>query len=392
MREAVCLLFGDSRSGAAPLSITPNSAMSVPLNNLSGRITNHRAEITSTIDKVVASGWFISGPEVKKFEEAFSTYLGAKHCIGVGNGTDALELALRAAGVKRGDLVATVANAGAYATTAILAIGASPFFLDVSPETSVTSVGEVEKAIQSGVKAVVCTHLYGLAVPDISEIARRCDKKGVFLLEDCAQAHGARINHKCAGTFGNAAAFSFYPTKNLGALGDGGAVIANDPDLAARVASLRQYGWSSKYRIELAGARNSRLDEIQAALLRFFLPQLDTQNQRRRQIAEQYSKGIQHPSVWTPQHTGENYVAHLYVIQSAQRDSLKVHLNTRQIGSDIHYPVPDYRQPVFGKQFHGVTLANTEFLAKNILTLPCYPEMTDSEVNQVISAVNEWTP
>lgn len=366
--------------------------MLIQLNNLSARIANQRAEITATLDKVVASGWFILGPEVKRFEEAFAAYLGAKSCIGVANGTDALELALRAYGVKRGDLVATVANAGAYSTSAILATGATPFFLDVCPDTSVTTVAEVERAIHSGVKAVVCTHLYGLAIPDISEIARRCANRGVFLLEDCAQAHGARINHKCAGTFGNAAAFSFYPTKNLGALGDGGAVVTSDPDLAARLASLRQYGWCSKYKIELAGARNSRLDEMQAALLQVFLPRLDAQNERRRQIAGRYSAGIQHAAIRTPRHAGENYVAHLYVIQCARRDSLKAHLHARQIGSDIHYPIPDHRQPVFGNQFDKVVLAGTEILAKTILTLPCYPEMTDSQVDQVIAAVNEWRP
>jgi dTDP-4-amino-4,6-dideoxygalactose transaminase len=251
---------------------------------------------------------------------------------------------------------------------------------------------EVERAITAGVKAVVVTHLYGLAAHEIREIAMLCKQKGVGLLEDCAQAHGAMIDGRRVGTFGDAASFSFYPTKNLGALGDGGAVITNNEEISEKVARLRQYGWTEKYRVEFAGACNSRLDEVQAAILSEFLPYLDAANARRRSIANRYSTQIEHFEVQTPGSMCEEYVAHLYVVRCKNRDSLRVHLRTQDIASDVHYPIPDYRQPVFGERFAQVRLANTERLTSEILTLPCYPEMTDAQVDQVIAGVNSWRP
>ena len=358
--------------------------MPVPLNSLSVRINENRLAILESIQKVIDSGWVILGPEVK--------YLGVESCIGVANGTDALELTLKAFGIQHGDLVGTVANAGAYSTNAILAIGAEPYYMDVCAENHLVKVHEVEKAIKAGVKAVVATHLYGMIIPEILEIAKLCNKHKVFLLEDCAQSHGARIHQKMAGSFGDASAFSFYPTKNLGAIGDGGAVTTNNPDLAKKVFGLRQYGWTNKYKIEMAGARNSRLDEIQAAILQTFLSNLDSLNSKRRLIANNYSQKIQHPFIKTPEFSNENYVSHLYVIQCDQRDSLKKHLQARDIVSEIHYPIPDHRQPFFGNKYNGISLPNTEMLTKKILTLPCFPEMTASMLDQVIQAVNEWMP
>jgi len=206
--------------------------MSILLNNLTSKITENKTAILDLIEKVLASVWVILGPEVKKFEEAFACYLGAKYCIGVANGTDAIELALKSFDISKSDMVATVANAGAYTTNAIIAIGAKPFFLDVDSETFNTTSDEVYLAIKSGVKAVVATHLYGLAIQEIDEIAKLCSKYGVYLLEDCAQSHGVRIHQKFTRTFGDAAAFSFYPTKNLGALGDGGAVVTNNLEIS----------------------------------------------------------------------------------------------------------------------------------------------------------------
>jgi aminotransferase EvaB len=242
------------------------------------------------------------------------------------------------------------------------------------------------------VKAVVVTHLYGLAVPEIALIADHCARKGVALLEDCAQAHGAQIDGKRVGTFGDAASFSFYPTKNLGALGDGGAVVTSNPRLAEKVRSLRQYGWTAKYRVEVPGARNSRLDEIQAAVLSAFLPHLDGANRRRREIAARYSTLIRHPNIVVPEERGADYVAHLYVVRSERRDALREYLRELEIASDIHYPIPDYRQPVFGEHFADIHLEATECLANEILTLPCYPEMSDEEVDRVIAVVNGWEP
>lgn len=360
------------------------------INDLNARIGHYRPLIDEALSSVVASGWLVLGPNVKAFEAAFAGYIGTRHCITLANGTDAIELALRALGVSTNDRVATVANAGMYTTTALLAIGAEPFFMDVDLDTSNTTLAEVERAIEQGCIAVVVTHLYGLAVPEIAEIAALCKARGVKLLEDCAQSHGARVGGQCVGSFGDAATFSFYPTKNLGALGDGGAVTTNSAEIADRITRLRQYGWGSKYAVEHLGARNSRLDEVQAALLLAFLPSLDACNLRRRDIAWQYGEGINHPAVQTPKVRGEEYVGHLYVVRSAERDALRAHLASLNIASDVHYPIPDYRQPAFGARFAELYLSNTECLTKEILTLPCYPEMTNEQVKEVIAGVNSW--
>jgi dTDP-4-amino-4,6-dideoxygalactose transaminase len=360
------------------------------INDLSLRIRANEQAIHSAINNVIASGWLVLGPSVKKFEASFAEFLGANHCVTLANGTDAIELGLRALGVKSGDSVATVANAGMYTTTALLAIGAEPFFLDVDLETRNTTLDEIVRAVNSGVNAVVVTHLYGLATPEISRIAQYCEKNGVKLLEDCAQSHGAKVDGQCVGTFGDAASFSFYPTKNLGALGDGGAVVTNQAGIAERVACLRQYGWTDKYRVEFTGARNSRLDELQAAILTSFLPELDSHNSRRRSIAERYSRRIRHPHVILPKSIGQEYVGHLYVIRSPMRDSLRAHLKSLDIASDVHYPIPDHQQPVFGQRFSHLRLPNTEQLATEILTLPCYPEMTEAQAEEVIVGVNSW--
>lgn len=365
--------------------------MKMQINDLSRRVIRYKEHIKIAIDRVLDSGWFILGPEVKQFEQSFAHYVGAKYCISVANGTDALELALRALGVKHGDRVATVANAGMYTTTAILAIGAQPFYLDVDLGSKNVTLSEVERAISSGVNAIVVTHLYGLAVPEIRQISKLCAQHDIPLLEDCAQAHGARVEGVHVGTFGTAAAFSFYPTKNLGAIGDGGAVLTSNDVVAERVMRLRQYGWSTKYRVEVSGSRNSRLDEIQAAILSVFLSDLDSTNERRREIARYYSANIKNPEVSVPIHGfGEEYVAHLYVMRSTNRDLLRAHLRDHGIDTDIHYPIPDYRQPLFGNSFETIMLKNTELLCREVLTLPCYPEMTDVQVQQVITAINQW--
>lgn len=360
------------------------------MNDLSVRVRMYEKQLNALISRVIKSGWFVLGSEVKAFEKSFADYLGIEHCISVANGTDAIELALRALGVERGDSVATVANSGMYTTTALLAIGAEPFFLDVDLASHNATLEEVDRALAAGVQAVVVTHLYGLAVPEIRLIAESCKRQGVPLLEDCAQAHGARVEGRCVGTFGDAASFSFYPTKNLGAFGDGGAVVTASRLVADKVERLRQYGWATKYRVEIEGARNSRLDEMQAAILSLFLQDLDSCNVRRREIASQYSAKIIHTGVLLPAQRADEYVAHLYVVRSARRDALCMHLHDQNIATDVHYPIPDYRQPIFGKKFELINLKNTECLVKEILTLPCYPEMTDMQVEHVVTAVNAW--
>lgn len=358
------------------------------INDLSPKITFLRDTINGAISRVLNRSRLVLGPEVNAFEKAFAAYLSVNYCRTVANGTDALEFGLRAVGIQQGDKVATIANAGFYTSTALLAIGAIPLYLDVDLETQLVSKEEVKRAIFEGARCIVVTHLYGRGVSNIAEIATFCRAANVFLLEDCAQAHGVRIQGKQAGSFGDIGCFSFYPTKNLGALGDGGAIVCHDSELAEKVSQLRQYGWSTKYQIALSGARNSRLDEIQAAILLEFLPYLDDWNTRRREIAAQYSTRITYPEIILPPIGKEDYVAHLYVIRSTKRDMLREHLKKQGIATDVHYPIPDHRQPVFGDSFSKLHLPHTEMLAQEILTLPCYPEMSQNDVERVINAVN----
>lgn len=363
------------------------------INNLQARYARHRRSIDTAIARVIDRGYVVLGPEVRNFEATFARYVGVSHCVGLGNGTDAIELALRALGVTAGDKVATVANAGMYTTTALLAIGASPHFMDIDVGSQHATMEEVERAIEAGCRSIVVTHLYGAVIRDISSIASYCHERNVSLIEDCAQAHGAKIGGRQAGSFGKAASFSFYPTKNLGGLGDGGAVVTDDDATAERIMKLRQYGWSAKYVTTMAGARNSRLDEIQASILLELLPFLDQSNARRREIAGRYASSISHPEIdLPPTRDDESYVAHLYVIRARNREGLRAHLSARNIGTDVHYPIPDHRQPILATKFSAITLPITEQVAQQNLTLPCYPEMTDEEVDTVIAAVNSWAP
>ena len=366
--------------------------MPVKTNDLAGRVRRYEAKIEEAIARVIASGWFVLGPEVDHFEHAFARYVGAEFCVGLANGTDAIEIGLRALGISTGSHVATVANAGMYTTTAILAIGAYPFYMDVNISNQNVSLSEVERALDCNVDAVVITHLYGLAVEEVAQVRAMCRQKAVPLLEDCAQAHGAMIHNKRVGTFGDVAAFSFYPTKNLGALGDGGAVVTDVSWVADNVKKLRQYGWSTKYLVGLSGGKNSRLDELQAAVLQVFLPDLDKQNARRLDIANRYSKKITNQYVQTPELHGAEYVAHLYVIRSEHRDKLRTYLGEFGINTDIHYPIPDHCQAIFNEESTVQCLPNTEQLAKEVVTIPCYPELSDEKIGQVIHAINSWIP
>ncbi|MEZ5436575.1 MAG: DegT/DnrJ/EryC1/StrS family aminotransferase [Pseudomonadales bacterium] len=353
----------------------------------------HNSAIAENLHKaaarVIDSGWYAMGPEVAAFEKAFAAYCGVADAIGVANGTEAIELALRALGVSVGDEVITVANAGFYSSTAIRAIGAVPVYVDIQESNLLMDVVCAEKAITPKTKAIIITHLFGqlAAMEPLCAVAK---KHGVALLEDCAQSHGAAANGKRAGSFGDIAAFSFFPTKNLGALGDGGAVATSNAALAARMRSLRQYGWTTKYTVADSGARNSRLDEMQAALLSIKLPLLDTWNEKRRQIAKRYAEKIAHPAVRVPNAAGIDYVAHLYVIRCAQRDALKKHLHDHGIASDIHYPILDTQQPVTQGNFSKIALPVSEKLCTEILTLPCYPEFTFDEVDVVANCINNW--
>jgi aminotransferase EvaB len=360
--------------------------MRIPINDLSRRHAPIAGELSKAIDRVLTRGWYILGPEVEAFETEFARYCGAPYCAGVGNGTDALELALLALDVKPGAEVATVANAGMYATTAILRAGAIPLYVDVDAHSMTMGAAALASAISDATASVIVTHLYG-QMADIGELLAVAARRHNTLIEDCAQAHGAKHGGRKAGAWGALGCFSFYPTKNLGALGDGGAIVTADADLHARIRALRQYGWTARYRSTIGGGRNSRLDEIQAAVLRAQLPHLDAWNARRREIAHMYGSVLAGSAVTLPQ-TGDDSVAHLYVIRSAEREGIRAALTAAGIASDVHYPIPDHLQESLREvPFRRTALPVTEACVREILTLPCFPDMTDEEVGEVARVV-----
>jgi dTDP-4-amino-4,6-dideoxygalactose transaminase len=363
----------------------------VPVNSLDRHIAPLASRLSEIASKVIASGYYVLGPNVKAFEQEFASWCGVAECIGVANGTEALELGLRSLGVRAGKRVAVVANAAMYGTTAVLACGAEPVFVDIDPVTAIIDPIALDQLLSNHkIDVVIVTHLYG-RLADMQAIMAIAAKHEVAVFEDCAQAHGAKdAKGRKAGTFGDAASFSFYPTKNLGALGDGGAVVTNNADIAKTLRKLRQYGWSSKYCNELEGGRNSRLDEMQAAFLRVMLPLLDEWNRRRRDIANRYSNEIRHVDIAVPPPSGDEFVAHLYTVRASDRVSLQKHLTELAIQSDVHYPVADYLQPLFGQRFAKLALPFTDEACEKVITLPCFPELTDDEVSRVIEACNQW--
>jgi aminotransferase EvaB len=377
------ILAGEVYLGKAQVSL-------LLINDLTRHTATMSADLRQAVERVIASGWYILGAECSTFEQEFAEYCGVAHCIGVGNGTDALELAFRALSIGAGKRVATVANAGCYTTIALNMVGATPVFVDVEAETHLVNLELLGALVQaSRVDAIVLTHLFGL-MHDGEAVRKLADRAGILLIEDCAQAHGACRDGRRAGSVGDVACFSFYPTKNLGAIGDGGAVVTNDPMIASRLKSLRQYGWEAKYRVAYPGGRNSRLDEIQAAVLRTKLPHLDRWNACRRATAARYSEGIKHSRISCPPVRGEEYVAHLYVVTCEDPSGLREHLAASRIACDIHYPVADHLQPLMAKLGAPPSLPITEILAGQVLTLPCFPEMTNAEVDYVIQHVNGW--
>lgn len=361
--------------------------MSILINDLKRHTESVRAELAGALERVLLRGWYILGPEVEAFEREFAEFCGTGACVGVANGTEALELALRALRIGPSDQVATVANAGLYSTTAIRAAGAEPLYVEVEWASMTMDASALAAALTPRTKAVIATHLYGQMV-DVPAVLGVAQRAGIPVIEDCAQAHGAALRGRYAGTWGAAGCFSFYPTKNLGALGDGGAVVTSDAALAGRVRLLRQYGWTSQYRSVLPGGRNSRLDELQAAVLRAKLPHLMRWNERRRAIARAYAGGLRQAPLTLPENFGEDYVAHLYVIRTPRRDELKSALTSQGIGTGIHYPIPDHLQESVRKSFPPCAdLPVTERCSREVLTLPCFPELSDPEVEMIIAAI-----
>jgi dTDP-4-amino-4,6-dideoxygalactose transaminase len=358
----------------------------LPINDLDRHFKPLREELASATQRVLERGWYILGPEVQEFEREFRDCSGTSEVVSVANGTDALEIGLRSLGVRAGDRVLTTANAGAYSSMAILAAGAVPVFADVDPERLTLSPGALAQAlVGGGVQAVVVTHLYG-RMAEMPELMRVAKRHGVPVLEDCAQAHGARLAGKPAGSWGHVSAYSFYPTKNLGALGDGGAVATSLPEVARAARELRQYGWSTKYHVGRPGGRNSRLDELQAAYLRVMLPKLEGWNKRRGEIAGVYARELTGTDLMMERLTGKSDVVHLLVCRSNRRDAIRNQLLALGVGCEFHYPIPDHFQPGLAIQDRP-RLAVTEAWCAETFTLPCFPEMTDTEVCRVADAL-----
>lgn len=352
----------------------------------------HRTEIKAAIDRVLESGWYILGAESDTFETEWAEYLGAKHAIGVANGTDAIELALRALEIGRGETVITTSNTAVATVAAIERAGAKPLLVDVDPVTLTMAPESLASAIaQETVRAVIPVHLYGQPA-DMPAITALAAKHGFKIIEDCAQAHGAMVDGRKVGTFGDVAAFSFYPTKNLGALGDGGAVVTNNDSLAARLRELRTYGWRERYISEIAGM-NSRLDDIQAAILRVKLRHLDTDNHRRRQIARRYDDLLgRFANLTLPKATPDTrHVYHQYVIRLPDRDPLRAYLESQQIGTVILYPLPIHQQPAYRDRIPVAdSMQITDRAAKELLCLPIHPWLDDADVARISAALTDW--
>jgi dTDP-4-amino-4,6-dideoxygalactose transaminase len=339
---------------------------------------------------VINSGVLLNGPEVAAFARDFAEWCGAEHCVPVANGTDAIELSLRALGVEAGDEVVIAPNAGGYATFACNSIGAVPVWIDVRDDTLGLDAAALPAALSTRTRAVIVTHLFGIPA-DVPTVRRALDAAGashVAIVEDCAQAHGARLGVRRVGTLGDIAAFSFYPTKNLGALGDAGAVLTSRQELADAVVELRQYGWRGKYVSERSHGRNSRMDEIQAAVLRVKLARLDDWNRRRRRVLESYAAQIAAPNTIVGAEV-PGTVAHLVVLRSRQREAIRAALAAEAVHSDVHYPLLDPEQPSQkGRPGRSLSLSVSLAARNEILTLPSGPYLTDDEIAKVVGIVN----
>ncbi|MBI5487507.1 MAG: DegT/DnrJ/EryC1/StrS family aminotransferase [Deltaproteobacteria bacterium] len=343
------------------------------------------------MERVFSRSSYILGEEVEALEAEFARAHDCAYGVGVGSGTDALQLALRACGVKAGDEVLTVANVWVPTVCAIRAAGARPVFVDIAPRTFGMDPEKIAGALTPRTAAILPVHLYGQVV-DMDPILEAAAKRGIPVIEDACQAHGARYRGRKAGSLGAAGCFSFYPTKNLGAYGDGGMVVTNDAAVARSVRSLRNYGETQpRYTCREVGV-NSRLDELQAAMLRVKLRRLDGWNERRRRHAARYDAGLAGSAVRVPCEARKaRHVYHLYVVRSARRDELRAWLAERGVGTAVHYPIPVHLQPAFARLgYRRGDLPETERACEQVLSLPIYPELTAAQVRRVIDAIREF--
>jgi len=365
------------------------SGRSVRFNDLETQEAGLSNEIDAALRRVVDSCWYILGPEVESFEKEFAESLGAAHAIGTASGTDALSLALLAAGISEGDEVVTSPLTATFSVLAITRIGARPVFADVDEQTLQLSAAAVERKLTPATRAILPVHLYGSG-GEIESLTALAEGRGITVVEDACQAHGASRQGKSLGLWGSAGAFSFYPTKNLGALGDGGIVVTDDAALAAKVRRLRNGGQSSRYVHEELGW-NSRLDEIQAAVLRAKLPYLGRWNERRRELSARYEAGLRTTkfrpvSVTDPEHSAR----HLFVVHATSRESLMEQLLDRGVGTLVHYPTPAHLQPAYRYLGHGVgSFPIAEAASESVVSLPLYPSLSDDDVDYVIQMMRE---
>jgi dTDP-4-amino-4,6-dideoxygalactose transaminase len=350
----------------------------------------HKDEIDAAIARVLGSGRYILGEEVERFEAEFAAYVGVGHGVAVSNGTEALHLALRACGIGSGDEVITVPHTAVATVAAIEMCGAVPVFVDIDLRACVMDPGQVESAVSPRTRAIIPVHLYG-SPADMGEISAIARRMGLWIVEDCAQSHGATYRGRKTGAWGDVGAFSFYPTKNLGALGDGGMVVTDHLQLADRIRLLRQYGWRERYVSEVPGV-NSRLDELQAAVLRVKLRYLDEENARRRSLAQAYDSSLAQSGLCLLRRMPDSDpVYHQYVVRSPRRDELRAYLSSEGIDTLVHYPVPLHLQPAYRDRTRRPgSLANAELAAREVLSLPLHPHLSFEQVHEVARAVLRW--
>lgn len=359
----------------------------ITCSNPKAQYLSYKNEIDSAISRVLSSGRYILGREVRSFEQEFSSYIGVSYGIGVGNGTEALHLALRACEIGENDEVITVSHTAVATVAAIKMSGAKPVFVDIEPNYFTIDVTQIEDVITPKSKAIIPVHIYGHPA-DMKSVMAIARKYRLKVIEDCSQAHGAKIKDSFVGSFGDMACFSFYPTKNLGALGDGGIILTNNKELAIKVKLMREYGWEERNVSSFQGF-NSRLDEIQAAILRIKLKYLDEDSHKRRLIAKNYNFKLKQSDLILPKKRKDIlHVYHLYVVRSKKRNELENFLKNRNIIPLIHYPTPVHLQPAYLNN-SSIVLPETERAAKEILSLPIYPEITNNELKEIIKSIKE---
>ena len=358
----------------------------IPFVDLKREYAEISEEMTQAIERVVQSGWFILGEEVKKFEEEFSKYIGTKYGIGVNSGSDALFLALKALGIGKDYEVITVSHTFISTVDAIARNGAKPVFVNIDPDTYCIDVTKVEKKITNKTRAILPVHLYGHSA-DMEPIMEIAKKYNLSVIEDACQAHGAEYKGEKVGSIGDIGCFSFYPTKNIGAYGDGGMVVTNSEELADKLRTFRNYGQPQKYYHDFVGV-NSRLDEIHAAILRIKLKHLDEWNERRRKIAKRYNKLLEDSEIVTPiEKEHAKHVYHLYVVRCKDRNKLQQYLSMRGIQTMIHYPIPVHKQKAYLKLGYTANLPVTERICNEILSLPMHPFLHKDEIPSVVECV-----